>query len=446
MGKSYLLPVAGNPDPKQMTYLKHPLQDFLRRVLGGWVMVKLERNQQALIITGYDGPKERLYDAISRKAQVHARTTGIALDVSHLEEIVEGRDVQPAIETDETLRMDIEVLYSLLSDESKQREEAEKQHREELSKAEGQLKFVVRERDSAREQCEPLQKKLSGADKANRGLATNYLREKQRADELEGRIAGLEKAAKTPEELRIDAVRKSAQYIKTFEQELQALGISDLKNVIVNTESLVDYVNANFLGGAGYKTDEEVRAAANFRPALPDTGAELAYALAKKDIKFYDVVKNSGAEVPEGMQALFAALEAVIGEKRKIVLDYESAQEQAKEQQAMASQLQKLVEMHTTVSKAKALLEKLPPVEIYSAAPDSNGWLRIYVPVGAKDSSVYNLAVECFKLANFVETLVDEDGVVMIDTAEQLDGELCLLKAGLASHGLRARILVENEL
>ena len=180
MGKSYLLPVAGNPDPKQMTYLKHPLQDFLRRVLGGWVMVKLERNQQALIITGYDGPKERLYDAISRKAQVHARTTGIALDVSHLEEIVEGRDVQPAIETDETLRMDIEVLYSLLSDESKQREEAEKQHREELSKAEGQLKFVVRERDSAREQCEPLQKKLSGADKANRGLATNYLREKQR--------------------------------------------------------------------------------------------------------------------------------------------------------------------------------------------------------------------------------------------------------------------------
>ena len=412
MGKSYLLPVSGNPDPKQMTYLKHPLQDFLRRILGGWIMVKMERNQQSLIINGYDGQKERLCDAISRKAQVHARTTGIALDVSHLEEIVEGQDVLPAVETDETLKMDIEVLYNLLSDESKQREDAEQEYRAELSRVEGQLKFVVRERDSAREQCEPLQKKLVGADKANKGLATNYLREKQRADELEGRIAGLEKSVKTPEELRIDAVRRSAQAIKSLEQELQALGVSDLESVMAIPASLVDYINDSF--GLTYKTDEEIMAAANFKPAVPGTEAELRYVRAKKDAKFYDAVIHSGVDVPESILAPFAALEAAIGEKRKTVLDYESAQEQATEQQARASQLHDLVEMHSKASKAKALLEKLPPVEIYAQQDDSTrGSTKkaTYIPVGAKDGFIYGIV----KSVISCEPVVDEHGVVFVD-------------------------------
>ncbi len=443
----YVLPVSGNPDPKQLNYLKHPLQDFLRRFLGGWIMVRPERRQQALIITGYDGPMDRLREGISRKAQApHAKTTGIALDVSHLEEIVGGgQDIQPAVETDETLRQDIEVLQGLLATEAEQGEARLQEAKDECHLLEGRYKLKERELEQAHEalkgraeQAHLLERKLEGAGKANKGLADNYIREKERADELEKKIFSIEKSAKTPEELRIDAVRKSAQNIKSLEQELQALGVSDLQAILEVPASLVAYANGQL--NAAYQSDDEVRSAANFRPALPDTAAELAYAEAKKDVKFYDVVKSSGAEVPEPMKVLFESLGENIDSRRKVIADYELAQKQSTEHQLKASKVQELIDKHTKLLRARVLLEKLPEIFIYSVADGLTN--HTYLPVGVKGGFVYALTERTFGI-NGADVL--EGGLVEVIRNGQGAG-LAALKAHLARFGIQARVLVEDEI
>ncbi len=433
---NYLLPVSGNPNFKQMTWLKHPLQAFLKQYLGDWgISVKIRRDEQALVITDYDGPVDKLIEGISRQAQKghSSATSGTALAISKLEAIVDAAEPLIIIETDETLRQDIEVLQALLATEAEQNATRLQEAKDEYHKFEGAHKLTLKELAGAQRHSE-------NNKRAFDGISDMYHGQKVKIIALEKRLADVEKSTKTPTELRIDAVRKSAQSIKSLEQELQSLGVSDLKLALAIPASLIDYVNASL--SAAYATDEAVRSAANFKSVLPDTAAEIAYMHTVKDIKFYDGVKSLGVDVPEEMQASFLALEKAIGEKKKAISDYESAQRQATEQQKKASKLQELIDLHATAVNVRSQIAKLPPVEIYSTLSEPLA-CRTYLPVGSKDGFVYRMVWDCFNIHGMDMT---EDGLAWIDTITSPHEQLKAVKSRLEELGMHTKVLLESEL
>ena len=411
----YLLPITGDPDEKEISYLKHPLQTFLRRFLRQWVEVKISRDHKNLIIKNYSGPIDRLAEGISRQIKAwHARPRpDIAPKLTKLEAIVEEtEETEAEVETDETLKRDIEVLYRVLATDQELHEQEVAGLKNELHKLEGEYKFLNIDHEKTKQNLREANTQLENGEKAIKGLSDNYSRKSERVKELEKRLEELSKTA-TPHVFRLSKVKQSAGSIKVCEQELQSiLGSYSLDELLCISDAALVYVNEKL--GTSFASEEELQTAAKFTPTAVDEQCMQNYKNAQKTINFYEAITASGVEPPEELKAMISQLEASLKEKKTIIENFEAESIKQSEAIAKAAKIQELIDKHAKSVAMKKAMSRAPTIEIYVRTEGNTH--TAYLPVGAKDSIIYN-AVKSYLSG---EPVIDDSGII-VQTIDSID-------------------------
>ena len=379
------------PDFKTLTRIKHPVQSILRNYFHNVaIAVKFEkRDRNRLKVVGFFGQIEELSKAlaIANRTQKHhgPELARIGIDFVAVYEEKSDEEFEEELVTDQNLKDELSVLQELYQDAIDRQRGTEQHYESEITVLEKKLREHEEREKTIGDFINNITDARKSVEEELRQARSETNRWKKDYEGLSRIVEELSIAkAATPEELRIAAVRQSANGLRIVQQELQSIvDGANLEELLGLPQSLLEYANSKL--NSEYSSEAEVRAAAEFRPAEPDAAAGTAYTQARTAVKFYELVKSSGVVVPSEVAAGLANIESLVDAHKSRIATFEAEKDRAEKLTARAETARGLINTYEKEKNERAILSKVTRIEIYQTTGAVSGTTITYLPVGIKD-------------------------------------------------------------
>lgn len=378
--------------------IKHPLQAFLRRYLGGHVRLKFLKDDVGFVILNYDGNEAKLKEALDKGiSKLHL---GDLILKPEFEKIEQEAAIRSSGNVEE-IEQDLKAAESAL--EAQQKEISDLEERvnwfsKQYDKIE-EAKKIVDEYNRLSIEVENLRNQVETLEKTNKGLRQNYALKKQQVDSLQERLdeqtdlvselIGKKQDSRTAS---VSLVKQCSNDLKAYERKLiEIAGEEDINELLSYdaTDSLVDFVNK--ILGSKYASQSEIDNALH-KGAVPFSETNYfkenkeKYDSAKTAIDFIE--HNRNQTIPEFMRAAFEELLQKENENQQIVQDFEEKQKIQEELAASYQQLKRAINLYNKVQQISELKANAPEFKVCAYTDETNTVL--YLPHSIENSLITN--------------------------------------------------------
>jgi len=308
----YVIPLgssARKPTFRSMTLVKHPLQAFIRNYLKQQVFVKFTPALDKIIIKGYDGPIDRLQEALSRGRKKCHADQSVNLDLDKMKSEKEPL-ILPA-ETPEEVQIEIETLESLLTAQQLYVDTVE-QEKSGLIKSYDEQKLVVDKeyqeqlnsiKASFIEEKANLDWVLAETQRQSRSLASDKANLEEKNNDLLNTLAGFSRTRSDPISALHSALNEQSIAVKRLDKLLSNCSVKTIAEILaIGTLGREEYVNKEL----GTNLTAETLESLTEKPTIFESTTDYAELRAKYDAavgnkKLIDAFKTID-EAPPGIR------------------------------------------------------------------------------------------------------------------------------------------------